>query len=146
MDLDKLKQQLTLDEGYRTFPYDDQTGKPPLLKGRLTVGIGHNLTDNGLPDEIVQAIFISDVTNATNDLSQKLPWWTSLDDVRQRVLVDMCFNLGIKELVTFTNLLGFIKSGSYQAAADDMRTTLWYKQVGARGERLARMMESGEDA
>jgi lysozyme len=91
---DELKQELTRDEGVRYKPYT-------CSEGRLTIGIGHNLDDRGLPPHIVDALYEWDIGQAVKDLDHHLPWWDTLGDVRGRALINMAFNLGITRLLSF---------------------------------------------
>lgn len=138
MDLRAFQNQLTPEEGRRLKPYTDSVGK-------LTIGIGHNLSDNGISDAICDAIFKEDALAVINELNQALPWWQGMDEVRQRVLADLAFNMGIETLLTFGQFLGFMKSGSYSAAAQDLTHTKWASQVGARAPRLCSMLLTGKD-
>lgn len=142
-DMAKLETELTLDEGVRFNVYTDTTGNP-------TVGIGHNLNAGPLPGQTypmtqaqVDALFAKDVASTVAKLDQHLPWWRSLDDVRQRVMLNMCFNLGIAGLMTFVGFLSLVKTGQYAHAAEDMATTLWARQVGLRAVRIEVMMRNG---
>ena len=67
-----------------------------------------------------------------------------LDAVRQRVLVDMGFNLGIPTLLKFQNMWAAIEEEDFQTAADEARDSRWAKQVGRRAERLCQAMATGE--
>ena len=137
MDLDALQKDLIRDEGLRLKPYTDTVGK-------LTVGIGHNLTDNGLSRAAVDFIYQEDVGATLEWLDVKLPWWRSLDPVRQRVVVNMGFNLGLK-LLDFVHTLTCLESGMWDAAAEGMLASLWARQVGERARRLAEMVRTGKD-
>ncbi len=66
-----------------------------------------------------------------------------MDEVRQRVIANMCFNLGIGTLLTFKNTLAAMQRGSYSVAAAGMKASKWYGQVGARAQRLCTAMETG---
>lgn len=139
MDDADLRRHLGLEEGYERFPYKDTVGK-------LTIGIGHNLTDNGLTDPVIEMIYQIDAAQAEASLDHYLPWWRGLDAIRQVVLADMTFNIGINAVLEFKNTLASVQSGDFAAAAQGMRQSLWAKQVGSRAEKLAVMMETGEDA
>ncbi len=142
MDRQKLLAELKRDEDLRLKPYVDTVGK-------TSIGIGRNLDDVGISQE--EAIFLAqnDIDRTMADLDAKLPWWRQLDEVRQRVIVNMCFNMGIgnaalgKGLLGFVNTLAKVKAGDYQGAADGMKASKWYGQVGARAERLVKMMRTG---
>lgn len=146
-DRDRLKKQLYADEDVRYFPYDDATGQPfkqgQTLRGKLTVGVGRNLTDRPLTADEVNYLLDNDVNIATIELDRALPWWRQLSDARQEVLLNMSFNLGIAKLLTFKNTLAYMQAGRYDAAADGMKNSQWAQQVGARATRLITMMRNG---
>ena len=75
-----------------------------------------------------------------------LPWVETLDEVRQRVLVDMAFNLGIPSLLTFKRTLASVEAGNYTVAAAQMLESKWARQVGTRAIRLSEMMATGQDS
>ncbi len=127
---------LRLDEGVRRFPYTDTVGK-------LTIGVGRNISDRGLSDDEIDYLLQNDITLVIDDLNRALPWWVELSPVRQRVLCNMAFNLGISRLKGFTRMLSAMRRKDFAAAAAEMRSSLWAEQVGARAERLARLMEAG---
>lgn len=133
MDLDALKTDLIRDEGQRLLPYTDTAGK-------LTIGIGHNLTDRGISQAVCDAIFSEDIAAVIADIDRELPWWQRLDEPRQRVLANMCFNLGIEKLLMFKHTLDAMARGDYAAAADGMAASLWASQVGPRAQRLIAVM------
>lgn len=133
----QLVADLERDEGVRAFPYTDTVGK-------LTIGVGRNLTDRGLTADEIRYLLQNDIAIAIDDLNRGIPWWERLDGVRRQVLVNMCFNLGWPRLHGFVRTLAAIRRGDYVAAAQGMRESLWAQQVGARAERLAQMMETGK--
>lgn len=137
MIIDRLKKQLTFDEGKKNFPYTDSVGK-------LTIGIGRNLADRGLTDSEIAFLLENDIKEVVQNLSTNLPWFNNLDDVRQEVLINMCFNMGWPKLSQFKNTLNLVKEGKYNEASIAMLNSLWAKQVGNRAVRLANMMKTGE--
>lgn len=134
---DILRVNLLRDEGKLLSPYPD-------TRGKVTIGIGHNLTDNGLSDAAVEFIYEEDVAIAESAARQIVPTLDSLSDVRKAVLVEMAFNLGLPKLAGFHNMLDCIGEGDWDLAADAMLDSLWAKEVGARATRLATMMRSDE--
>lgn len=138
IDRDAMVRQLRLHEGERLKPYRCTAGK-------LTIGVGRNLEDRGISREESAMLLANDIANEERELVRALPWVAKLDEVRQRVLIDMSFNLGIVGLLGFKNTLATIQEGNYQRAAAMMLDSRWAEQVGARAERLARMMATGKD-
>lgn len=124
-------------------------GKPALKpyldsKGILTIGIGRNLRDRGIRTDEAYRMLNNDLEDVTADLTTYLPWWEKLDEIRQRVLVNMCFNMGIKRLLGFKNMLAATERGDYATAAAEMLDSKWHHEdVGIRAERLADQMRLG---
>lgn len=138
MDLDKMLDELVQDEAVRLRPYRDTVGK-------LTIGIGRNLDDKGITAEEARYLALNDVAEVLEALRRRLPWFGALDEVRQRVLVNMGFNLGVEGLLGFRNTLAHVEAGRFAEAADNMLLSKWATQVGIRARRLATMMRTGED-
>lgn len=164
-DLEKTVAQLTLHEGMKPFFYDDATGKPCPLpetpEGNRTWGVGYNVHSRGLgPLQVMLERAINEKGEATEDecrrvliqdigrveMSIQMFWgfYTKLDEVRQRVCVDMAYNLGFKAL-EFKKAMKAIEKRDWSSAAREMHKSKWAGQVGERAERLARMMLTGED-
>jgi lysozyme len=131
-----LLAELERDEGRRLWPYVDTVGK-------VTIGVGRNLTDVGITDDDCDRMLAEDIARAEADLDRTLSWWPGLGDVRQRVILNMQFNLGSR-LLTFRHALAAMREADWATAAAEMRNSLWALQVGARADRLAQAMETGE--
>jgi lysozyme len=146
----QLLESLKVHEGLRLTAYRDPVGK-------LTTGYGHNLDAKPLPwlrvtatmpKRIAEAILEQDTDDALRALDVYLSWWRELDDVREQVLAEMSFNMGVNAdpkdgLDSFVNTLRAVREGRWQAARDGMLNSLWARQVGSRSEVLADMMLTG---
>jgi lysozyme len=139
MNYEKLLAELERDEGLRLKPYRDSVGK-------LTIGIGRNLDDKGISEAAARFLLGEDVLEVEAGLDEALPWWRQQEEVRQRVLANMAFNMGLAGLLQFTNTLAAVREGRYEDAASGMLASLWAKQVGPRAIRLAEMMRQGGTA
>lgn len=137
-----LTKELRNDEGVRYSPYLDSVGIS-------TVGVGHNLIAKPLDytypltDEQVDSILANDLDEVFNGLDEHLPWWRNQRYVRQRVIANMAFNMGVQGLMTFKNTLAAIEAGHYQDASNGMLVSKWAAQVHDRAQRLALMMVQG---
>ncbi len=135
-DLDAVRALLISDEGIRLKPYTDTVGK-------LTIGVGRNLTDVGISHAEAEYLLENDINSAVASLNQRWPWVGTLDPMRQRVLISMIFNLGAAGLAGFKLMLEAVRIGDYDEAADQMLASAWAGQVKGRAVRLARMMRTG---
>lgn len=138
-----LLNDLLRDEGERLTAYPD-----PLTHGApWTIGVGHTGQDvhEGLTitEEQSRDLLAADVAKVVKGLDENLAWWRDLSDVRQDVLVNMGFNLGVAGLLQFHHFLAYAEKGSFAAAADDMMDSLWARQVKMRAGRLAKQFASG---
>jgi len=131
-----LKTRLETEEGRRSHIYTDTVGK-------VTGGIGRNLSDVGFSDDEIDLMLRNDVKRAVEFLNTHFTWWASLDDVRQSVLVDMAFNMGAS-LLEFHATLAAIQNSNWHAAHDGMLNSTWAHQVGRRAQYLAQVMLTGK--
>ena len=131
-----MKDELIRDEGLKLKPYRCTAGK-------ITIGVGRNLDDVGISAGEAMALLDHDIERVIIQLNYHFPWWSELSDARQRVLLNMAFNLGIEGLIKFRNTLALIQDGKYRDAAKAMLDSRWATQVGNRARRLAKMMEEG---
>lgn len=136
IELAQLEKLLTLDEGRRRMPYHDS-------RGILTIGIGHNLDANGVPDSVIDQLFALDIAQAEDTLTMLFPNWKQLDDVRQAVLYDLAFNLAHR-LTAFHAFQNAVNGFNWDAAGDALVASEWYTQVGQRGPRLVGMIRTGQ--
>ena len=61
------------------------------------------------------------------------------------MLLNMCFNLGLKGLLGFNNTLAFIAARDWERAANGMLASKWAKQVGFRAIELSEINPNGGD-
>jgi lysozyme len=136
--MNRIKAQLVRHEGLRLKPYRCTAGK-------LTIGIGRNLDDRGISQKEAYALLERDILDFEQQLLNAIPdVYNGLDEVRQSVLLNMCFNLGLKGLLEFKNTLAFIGAGDWERAANNMLASKWAKQVGMRAIELSEMMRKGK--
>lgn len=129
-----LRDDLIRDEGLRLKPYRCTAGK-------LTIGVGRNLDDVGITRDEALYLLDGDIARVKAEVRKAFPWFDGLDDDRQDVVLNMVFNLGLYRFSQFHQTIKAIESGDYKKAAEQMRKSLWARQVGARAERLAARME-----
>jgi len=132
-----LIDQLKRDEGFRATAYKDS-------RGILTIGYGFNIETGVLPEDVADYWLAVKAGAVQRALSTLLPWTDKLDVVRRGVLQNMAYNLGVNGLMQFKLLLAYAQKGDWATAAAQMQTSEWYKQVGARADRLVQQMITGE--
>jgi len=135
MDREQLIQDLILDEGMRTEPYTDTVGK-------LTIGIGRNLDDNGISKAEAMFLLANDIEMVETELDAKMDWWRGLPDDAQRALCNMTFNMGHPRISHFKKMLSSLKSRNFEGAAAHALDSKWADQVGQRADRIATLFRN----
>ena len=130
-----LKASLVKHESLRLRPYVDSAGK-------VTIGVGRNLTDVGVSDDEAALMLDNDINKALAFCRTHIDCFGSLDSARQNVLVEMAFNLGGAGLMQFTKMLAALEKRDFAAAAESMLASAWAKQVGQRAVDLAAQMKT----
>ena len=113
--------------------------------GKATIGVGHNIEDNGLPDAIIDALLRYDIGVAEADCIRLFGdiTWAKFNTNRKAALIDWMFNLGFDRASTFKDTLRALRLGNYTDAADHMRNSVWAQQVGQRAVEITKLIETG---
>ena len=130
-----------------------------------TIGIGRNLKDRGISKEeldymdipnmdviyehgITEAdaryLALNDIKIVENELCKVHKCVEDLDAVRQLVLMDMAFNMGVPRLCKFKKMWNAIYERNFEAASFEMMDSRWARQVGNRAKKLSDAMKAGE--
>ena len=139
MDIEKLREQLEVDEGCVYEIYNDHLGY-------ATFGIGHLVTESdpeqgqslGTPvsaDRVAEACE-SDIQSVLRDCNILYSDFHNLPEEAQQVIANMMFNLGRPRLSKFAGMKRGVDARDWDAAADEMVDSNWYRQVTNRADRL----------
>ena len=132
----QLIEELKRDEGVVLSLYQCSAGKN-------TIGVGRNLDDRGITEDESDYLLSNDIDLCVEELEGTFPWFTTLSDARQRVMVNMCFNLGLSRLLGFEKFLAAMEAGDWETAGIEMLDSKWAVQVGNRSERLKDLVVGG---
>ena len=128
----ELTEDLIRDEGVRSIPYLDTVGK-------WTIGVGRNLTDNGVSQSEIDLMLANDIGNVLDEC-QSLTCWAGLNDNQKRGLANMVFNMGLPRLKSFKKMLGALEASEYTKAYSEALDSKWAQQVGDRAQRVASLL------
>jgi len=145
MNMEKLREELENDEGVKYEIYNDHLGYP-------TFGIGHLILDSDpeygsdtgteVSEDRVKEAFASDVVGVVSDCETLYPDFEELPEDAQRIIANMMFNMGRPRLSKFKGMKRGVDAQDWNAAADEMVDSSWYKQVTNRADRLVERMRS----
>ena len=145
MDIEKLREQLEVDEGCEYKIYNDHLGY-------ATFGIGHLIKESDdeygqslgsavSPERVIEA-FESDIQSVLQDCNTLYPDFDDLPEEAQQVIANMMFNLGRPRLSKFAGMKRGVDARDWEQAADEMVDSNWYRQVTNRADRLVERMRA----
>lgn len=133
-----IVQRLQRDEGLRLKLYRD-------TRGNWLIGYGRNLVGRGISRNEAMMLLQNDILACQGDLDKHLPWWRDLSDLRQMVMLSLCYNLGIYGLKEFNVALKWMRAGKYGDAAREFMQSKWARQVGRKSVILQLQHAHDED-
>jgi len=145
MNLRKLRGQLEIDEGVKYEVYNDHLGWPTFGVGHLVLEsdpehgmeIGTSVSEH----RVIQA-FESDCETVLSDCNILYEDFGDLPEEAQQVIANMMFNMGRPRLSKFKGMKRGVDARDWDAAADEMVDSAWYRQVTNRAERLVKRMRA----
>ena len=145
MDIEKLREEIEYDEGSVNEIYLDHLGL-------ATFGVGHLVRKEdpeygwevGTPvdaDRCVEA-FNTDIETVLSDCKLLYSDFEDLPEEAQRIIANMMFNMGRPRLSKFKGMKRGVDARDWNAAADEMVDSRWYRQVTNRADRLVKRMRN----
>jgi lysozyme len=113
------------------------------VQGFPTIGYGWNCSASPITESEASLVLGNRMIKAISDATSLVADFDALSDARQHVLADMCFNMGKMGLSNFKRMLKAVEEGRYDDAADEMKASAWFTQVGIRAPKLEHLMRTG---
>jgi lysozyme len=131
--IDKVKDFIIKHEGVSLKPYYCPAGK-------LTIGVGRNLQDNGINYDEVVYLLENDIDRCIRELKTIFKDFDELPENIQIALIDMIFNLGKTRFLKFKKMTQAIKDKDFKKASEEAKNSHWCGQVGKRCDDVVEMM------
>lgn len=132
-----LQERIMRHEGFRSLPYQDTLN-------HWTVGFGHLLSESsaqeyekGISTKDALDLLDKDIEIAKLAVARELPWTLGIAELKQEILQEMCFQLGINGLLGFHKMLSCARAGDDDGVVSNMLDSIWHKQTPSRCEELA---------
>ena len=140
MNIEKLKDEIQKEEGYRDTIYKDHLGF-------ATIGYGHLVRPSDNFKEGVKydrkrllKVFDYDFQISYQD-SMDLCKDLDIPDEAKEIIIHMCFQLGKPKTAKFKKMFEALRNKDYIEAGLQMESSLWYKQTPNRVMRLSEKMK-----
>ena len=145
MNLIKLQDEISKDEGVKYEIYNDHLGYP-------TFGIGHLILESdpeynrpigsAVSESRVAEAFESDCETVLIDCITLYLDFYDLPEEAQQIIANMMFNMGRTRLSKFKGMKRGVDARDWNVAADEMVDSAWYRQVTNRADRLVERMRA----
>ena len=145
MDIERLKEEIKADEGYKNEIYLDHLS----LK---TLGVGHLIKETDpeynlevgtyIDDERVNELFEQDLNITLDECTLLYDDFYTLPEEAQLIIANMMFNMGRPRLSRFHKMKRAVDNLEWQEAAFQMEDSKWYKQTKNRATELSNRMKS----
>ena len=130
-----LKLRIKKNEGFSSRPYKDQLGN-------YTIGYGHLirkkeiiLFKKNFKVSFFQNLFENDFKTALDDYNKHFRKYSFSQNIKE-LIVEMIFQIGIQNVLSFKKTLRHIRKNNKFLAALEMMDSIWYKQTPLRVENL----------
>ena len=130
-----LKLRIKKNEGFSSRSYKDQLGN-------YTIGYGHLirkkeivLYKKKIKVSFFQNLFENDFKTALDDYNKHFRKYSFSQNIKE-LIVEMIFQMGIQNVLSFKKTLRHIRKNNKFLAALEMMDSIWYKQTPLRVENL----------
>jgi|TARA_R100001440_G_scaffold1906_2_gene6013 lysozyme len=145
MNIEKLREELKIDEGVKYEIYLDHLSLP-------TCGVGHLIKETDpeygldvgteISEERVNELFDEDIKVTLDECTYLYEDFYTLPEEAQLIIANMMFNLGRPRLSRFLKMKKHIDNRDFVSASEEMKDSKWYRQVTNRADRLVERMKA----
>lgn len=112
-------------------------------KSKQTIGVGRNLSANGVNQDEIDLMFTNDL-----DLSFRALWnvfsTRTVDDMpprRRMALMDLMFNIGEPRFRTFKKMIAAVKEDNWELAIVELLDSAYARQLPTRARKNACLLK-----
>ena len=120
-------------EGFRDTVYS-------CSEGYDTIGYGFAIKDLVIDKDVADLILMKKLHTLLQRICIAFPWFEHIDDSAKAVVVNMCYQLGIKGFSKFKKTIYYLETEQYEEASVEMLDSLWYKQTPVRAKELSEQL------
>ena len=126
----RLITSIKKNEGFSSKPYLDTTG-------HLTIGYGTKLP---ITKKEAELLLFHRLVEKIKELEKKYPKFNNLDGLVQMMLIEMSYQMGVKGVLSFTDMLKHLENENYDLAYKEGLDSLWYRQTPNRARRVLKVL------
>ena len=129
-DLLKILEDIKRHEGFEPKVYK-------CTEGYDTIGYGFAIKDLVLDKDVSDLILMKKLHKLLQRIVIAFPWFKEINYEAKRVIVNMCYQLGLSGFSKFKKTIYLLETEQYEEASVEMLDSLWAKQTPNRAKELS---------
>ena len=134
-ELQEIVEDIKKHEGFRSKVYE-------CTEGYDTIGYGFAIKDLTMDEDVATLILMKKLHTLLQRITVAFPWFKDVDETAKKVVINMCYQLGIRGFSKFKKTIYYLETEQYEEASIEMLDSLWAKQTPNRAKELSEEIAS----
>ena len=134
-ELQDIVEDIKKHEGFRPKVYE-------CTEGYDTIGYGFAIKDLTMDEDVATLILMKKLHALLQRITVAFPWFKDIDETAKKVVINMCYQLGIRGFSKFKKTIYYLETEQYEEASIEMLDSLWAKQTPNRAKELSKEIAS----
>ena len=135
--MSRLLKRIKHHEGFRSRVYK-------CTEGYDTIGYGFAIKDLEMDEDVAELILMKKLDDLMNRIIKTFDWWKSAEDNVKDVVIEMCYQLGIRGFSKFKKTINHLENKRYGKASAEMLDSKWARQTPNRALELSNIIKNLE--
>ena len=109
-------------------------------EGYETIGYGFAIKDLVIDKDVADLILMKKLHTLLQRILIAFPWFKDIDDRAKSVVVNMCYQLGIRGFSKFKKTIYYLETEQYEEASTECLDSLWAKQTPNRAKDISEQL------
>ena len=137
-ELQEIVDDIKKHEGFEPKVYE-------CTEGYETIGYGFAIKDLVIDKDVADLILMKKLHILLQRIIVAFPWIKDIDEIAKKVVINMCYQLGIRGFSKFKKTIYYLETEQYEEASIEMLDSLWAKQTPNRAKELSAEIASLAD-
>jgi|TARA_R110001583_G_scaffold99017_1_gene244207 lysozyme len=109
-------------------------------EGYETIGYGFAIKDLVIDKDVADLILMKKLHTLLQRILIAFPWFKDIDDRAKSVVINMCYQLGIRGFSKFKKTIYYLETEQYEEASMECLDSLWAKQTPGRAKDISEQL------
>jgi lysozyme len=129
-DFNEILEDIKKHEGFESKVYK-------CTEGYDTIGYGFAIKDLVIDKDVADLILMKKIHKILERVLVAFPWFQNINNEAKSVIINMCYQLGIRGFSKFKKTIYLLETEQYDDASIEMLDSLWAKQTPNRAKELS---------